>query len=90
MKIFKVILMPVFLLTVGLAASSCTSHYDKNLGSKIMLNKSAQVVDADAVYEEEGHLATLEGQKAEKLLLRYRNEDAAAPTESMLKDIGDN
>ncbi|MCK5003100.1 MAG: hypothetical protein KAS57_08745 [Gammaproteobacteria bacterium] len=89
MKIFRVVLMPVFLLIVGLAVGGCAALYDKNLGSKVELNKSAQVVDADAVYEEEGSLATLEGQKAEALLNRYRKEKAEAPTEKLLKDIGD-
>lgn len=89
MKKNRVTLISMFLLTVGLAVSGCTALYDKDLGSKVELNKSAQVVDADAVEEEEGHLATLEGQKAEKLMIRYRKEKAEAPTEKLLKDIGD-
>ena len=89
MKKFNITLMPMFLLAAVLVVSGCAALYDKNLGSRVELNKSAQVVDADAVYEEEGSLATLEGQKAEELLLRYRKEKAMAPTERLLKDIGD-
>lgn len=88
MKKSRVILMPMFLLMAGLAVSGCTALYDKNLGSKVELNKSAQVIHADAV-EEEGPVAALEGQKAEKLMERYRNEKAEAPTEKLLKDIGE-
>ena len=89
MKKYRVTLTTMFLLMAGLTVSGCAALYDKNHGSKVELNKSAQVVDADAIYEEEGALATLEGQKAEKLLLRYRSEDAAAPTERLLKDLGE-
>ena len=89
MKNYRVCLTMIFLLMSGLVVSGCTAHYDKNHGSKVELNKSAQVVNADAIYEEEGSLATLEGQKAEKLMLRYRQEKADAPTEKLLKDIGD-
>ena len=88
MKNYRVSLTMIFLLMAGLV-SGCTALYDKNHGSKVELNKSAQVVNADAIYEEEGSLATLEGQKAEKLMLRYRQEKADAPTEKLLKDIGD-
>lgn len=89
MKKYRVTLTMMFLLMAGLAVSGCTALYDKNLGSKVELNKSAQVVNADAIYEEGGSLTTLEGQKAEKLMLRYRTEKADAPTEKLLKDIGD-
>ena len=88
MKKNRVTLISMFLLTVGLAVSGCAALYDKDLGSKVELNKSVQVVDADAVKEEGSPLATLEGQKAEKLMLRYRREEAEAPTEKLLKDIG--
>ena len=88
MKKNRVTLMSMFLLTVGLAVSGCAALYDKDLGSKVELNKSAQVVNADAVEEEESHLATLEGQKAEKLMSRYRKEKAEAPTEVLLKGVG--
>lgn len=88
MNKFRVTLMPIFLLTAGLVLSSCTALFDKDLGSKVVSNKSAQVINADAVYEK-GSIATLEGQKAEKLMSRYRKEEAEAPTETLLKDIGD-
>ena len=88
MKKFRFTLMPIFLLTAGLTLSGCTALFDKNLGSKVMLNNTAQVINADAIYEE-GSVATLEGQKAEKLMSRYRREEAEAPTETLLKDIGD-
>ena len=89
MKKFKVTIMPMFLLMVGLVSvSGCTALFDKNHGSKVISNKSAQVIDADAIYEK-GSIATLEGQKAEKLMSRYRKEKAEAPTEKLLKDIGD-
>ena len=87
MKIFRVTLMPMFLLTAGLAVSGCASLFDKDLGSKIVSNNAAQVINPDAIYEQ-GSIATLEGQKAEKLMLRYRKQEAAAPTETLLKDIG--
>lgn len=89
MKKYRVSLTMISLLMAGVVVSGCTALYDKNHGSKVELNKSAQVVNADAIYEEEGPLATLEGQKAEKLMLRYRKEKADAPTEKLLKDIGD-
>ena len=87
MKKFRFTLMPMFLLTAGLTVSGCTSLFDKNLGSKVMLNGSAQAINADAIYEE-GSVATLEGQKAERLMSRYRKEEAEAPTETLLKNIG--
>ena len=87
MKKFRVTLTPMFLLTLGLSVSGCAALFDKNLGSKVFINNSAQVINADAIYEQ-GSVATLEGQKAEKLMLRYRKEEAAAPTETLLKDIG--
>ena len=88
MKKYRVSLTMIFLLMAGVI-SGCTALYDKNHGSKVELNKSAQVVNPDAIYEEEVPLASLEGQKAEKLMLRYRTEKADAPTEKLLKDIGD-
>ena len=88
MKKYRVSLTMIFLLMAG-GISGCTALYDKNHGSKVELNKSAQVINADAIYEEDVPLATLEGQKAEKLMLRYRTEKADAPTEKLLKDIGD-
>jgi type IV pilus biogenesis protein CpaD/CtpE len=87
MKIFRFTLMPMVLLTVGLVVSGCTALYDKNLGSKIESNNSAQVINPDAV-EADSSVATLEGQKAEKLMSRYRLEKADAPTEKLLQDIG--
>ncbi|MCW8830236.1 MAG: hypothetical protein OQK32_01830 [Gammaproteobacteria bacterium] len=88
MKKFRFTLMPMFLLMAGLAVSGCTALFDKNLGSKVKVNKSAQVINADAVYKESS-ITTLEGQKAEKLMSRYRKEEADAPTETLLKDLGD-
>jgi hypothetical protein len=88
MKKFNVTLTPMILLIVGLAVSGCTALYDKKLGSKVESNKSAQVINADAV-KQEGPVAQLEGQKAEKLMSRYRKEGAEAPTDTLLKDIGD-
>jgi type IV pilus biogenesis protein CpaD/CtpE len=88
MKKIKVTLMPMLLLMTGLSLSSCATFYDDNLGSKVASNKSAQVINPDAVTEE-ASVATLEGQKAEKLLKRYRTEKADAPTEKLLKDLGD-
>ena len=88
MKKFRVTLITVFLLTLGLSVSGCAALFDKDLGSKVVKNNSAQVINADAIYEQ-GSVATLEGQKAEKLMSRYRREEAAAPTERLLKDIGD-
>ncbi len=82
------IVMSMFLLALGLSVSSCASLFDENFGSKVELNKSAQITNADAIYEE-GSVATLEGQKAEKLMSRYRDEKADAPTETLLKDLGD-
>ena len=87
MKMFRVTLIPMLLLSVGFVVSGCASIYDKNLGSKVESNNSAQVVNADVV-DDKGTIVTLEGQKAEKLMLRYRTEKAAAPTEKLLKDIG--
>ena len=87
MKNLRVTLIPMFLLTVGLTVSGCAALFDKNLGSKVMLNNSAQVVKPDAIYEE-GNVVTIEGQMAENLMSRYRKEEAAAPTEKLLKSIG--
>ena len=87
MKIFRVALMPMFLLTAGLAVSGCASLFDKDLGSKVVSNNSAQVINPDAIYEQ-GSIATLEGQKAEKLMIRYRKEKADAPAETLLKGLG--
>lgn len=88
MKKMNVTLMPMFLLSVGMVVSGCTGLYDKDLGSKVEWNKSVQTVNRAAV-DEDSPVATLEGQKAEKLMLRYRKEEATAPTERLLKDIGD-
>lgn len=87
MKKIRVTLMPMLLLTVGMTLSSCATFYDDNLGSKVVSNKSAQVVYPDAVMKD-GPVSTLEGQKAEKLLKRYRTEKADAPTEKLLKNLG--
>ncbi|MEA1988526.1 MAG: hypothetical protein U9N57_04870 [Pseudomonadota bacterium] len=87
MKNIRVTLMPMFLLTVGLSLSACATLYDDNLGSKIEANKSAQVINPDAVTND-ASVATLEGQKAEKLMERYRKEKAEAPTERLLQNLG--
>ena len=90
MKKFRVSLIVIFFLIVQLAVSGCTSLYDKNLGTSVDLNESAQVIDASAINADQGGpTAALEGQKAEKLMSRYRKEEAEAPTEKLLKDIGD-
>lgn len=87
MRKIRVTLMPVFLLTAGMTLSGCATLFDDNLGSKVESNKSAQVVNPDAVTKDSA-VATLEGQKAEMLLKRYRKEKAETQTESLLKDLG--
>lgn len=84
----NITLMPMFLFIVAVGVTGCTGLYDNNLGSKVEWNKSAQTVNRAAV-EDDAPIATLEGQKAEKLMSRYRKEEADAPTERLLKDIGD-
>ncbi|MDX1351863.1 MAG: hypothetical protein R3254_02555 [Thiomicrorhabdus sp.] len=88
MNKIKVTLMSIFLVTVGMTLSGCVSFYDDNFGSKVESNKSAQVINPDAAMDKES-VATLDGQKAEKLLNQYRKEKADAPTEKLLKDLGD-
>lgn len=88
MNKMNVTLMPVFLLAVSLAASGCAGLYDKDHGSKVEWNKAVQTVNPTAV-DDSAPVAALEGQKAENLMLRYRKQEAAAPTERLLKDIGD-
>lgn len=88
MKKIKILLMSIFLFMTGLTLGGCTTHFDKDLGHKVISNRSAQSVFVSEV-EEEPPLATLEGQKAEKLMSRYRKEEATAPTEKLLKDIGE-
>lgn len=87
MKNIRVTLMPVFLLTVSLTLSACATFYDDNLGSKVVSNKSAQVINPDAVMDD-APIATLEGQKAEKHMERYRTEKAEASTEKLLENLG--
>lgn len=87
MKTYTKALIPIILFTAVLVASGCAPFYDKNHGSKVTRNKTVQVVNPDAVYEQ-GPVAALEGQKAEALMSRYRTEKAEAPAEKLLKDIG--
>ncbi len=86
MKIIGITLVSISLITVGLSVGGC-AFYDKNLGSRVELNRSAQVINAEAV-EADVSITTLEGQKAEALMSRYRKEKAKAPTEGLLKDVG--
>lgn len=79
--------MLVFILfAVGLM-SGCAPLYDANHGSKVNWNNTIQTVDLSAS-EDTPPVATLDGQKAEKLLKRYRQEKAKAPTEALMKTIG--
>jgi hypothetical protein len=73
------------LFTVGSASLVGCSIFDKDLGSSVATNTKAQVVDPYAGHGET--VATLDGQKAEKLLKEYRKEKAAAPTERLLTEI---
>jgi hypothetical protein len=73
------------LITASALLGACTI-FDKDLGASVNANTQAQVVDAYAGFGEE--VATLDGQKAEKLLNEYRREKAAAPTERLLMDVG--
>ena len=88
MKKIKVTLMPIFLLTVGVSLTGCATFYDDSFGTKVESNKSVQVINPGSVTKE-ASVATLDGQKADKLLQQYRKEKADAPTEKLLKDLGD-
>lgn len=88
MKNSNVTLMPVLLLILGVIVTGCAGLYDKDHGSRVNWNKTVQTVNPAAV-DDDAPVATLEGQKAENLMLRYRKQEAAAPTERLLKDIGD-
>lgn len=79
-------------LTIGLTAASlmllsACSVFDPNNGVRVENNISKQTVDPYAGFDE--GVATLDGAKAEKLLKEYRTESAAAPSESLLQDVGD-
>lgn len=74
-------------LLVGASAMlGACSIFDANHGASVNANTQAQVVDPYAGFGEE--VATLDGQKAEKLLNEYRREKAAAPSERLLMDVG--
>ena len=75
----------VFIVVGSTIVGGC-SIFDKNLGSSVNSNTSAQLVDPYAGHAES--VSTLDGQKAEKLLTEYRTEKAKAPTEKLLKDLG--
>jgi len=74
------------LLAVVSAMLGACSIFDANHGASVNANTQAQVVDPYAGFGEE--VATLDGQKAEKLLNDYRREKAEAPTERLLMDVG--
>lgn len=67
------------------SVSAC-SVFDPNNGMEVNENIKAQTMNPYAGFDESP--ATLDGQKAEKLLKEYRTEKAAAPEEKLLKDIG--
>lgn len=79
-------------MKIGAAAAtvlllSACSIFDPNNGVRVKNNVNQQTVDPYAGFDE--GVATLDGQKAEKLLEEYRTEKSTAPTESLLKDVGD-
>ncbi len=72
-------------VAIGLL-SACTSTFDPNFGSSVDYNTRLQTLNDDAGYQ--SSTATLEGQKAEKLLGEYRGEKADAPDERLVESIG--
>jgi hypothetical protein len=67
------------------SVSAC-SVFNPNNGKDINENIKTQTINPYAGFEE--NTATLDGQKAEKLLKEYRTEKAAAPDEKLLKNVG--
>jgi hypothetical protein len=71
--------------TASLILLSACSVFDPNNGVRVKNNVTKQTVDPYAGFDE--GVATLDGVKAEKLLKEYRTESAAAPSESLLKEV---
>lgn len=67
--------------------SACSSTFDPQFGSSVENNTRVQTVSHDPGYQ--STIATLDGQKAEKLLGDYRGEEADAPDEKLVESIGD-
>ncbi|MCW9089638.1 MAG: hypothetical protein OQK54_08930 [Gammaproteobacteria bacterium] len=86
MKTAKFLNMSAMVVAVT-AVSACTI-FDPHNGVRVENNIVQQTVDPYAGFGEEG-VATLDGQKAEKLLNEYRKEKASAPTERLLLDVSD-
>lgn len=66
---------------------ACSTTFDPEFGSSVEHNMRVQTVNHDPGYQ--STIATLEGQKAEKLLEDYRGEEPEAQEESLTQAIGD-
>lgn len=75
------------LIILATSMLGACSIFDAQMGKSVNGNTTSQLVDPYAGFHES--VATMDGQKAEKLLKEYRTEKAKAPTEKLLQDIGD-
>lgn len=77
------------LILVSMVAITMTgcSHYDPNLGASVKHNQQVQAISPYALYEE-GTVAAIDGQKAEKLLKDYRKEESEVDTQTLIQELG--
>ena len=78
--------LKVCIAAMAVFSVSACSVFNPNNGEDVKKNIQTQSINPYAGFEDS--TATLDGQKAEKLLNDYRTEKAKAPQEKLLKDIG--
>ncbi|HKJ76106.1 MAG TPA: hypothetical protein VKA64_02795 [Gammaproteobacteria bacterium] len=83
-------LMPLTLIAGILLASGCVTSSKQTMkedfGDAVRNNTAAQVIDPMAG-QEEMPAHTLDGQKGELALDRYRTEEAEAETDRLVEDV---
>lgn len=85
---YKAVLGAVACVAVlGGCSLSREATMDPGFGNTVQSIKAMQVIDPQAGQEEPA-VATVDGQKTEQALERYRKEKGKAPTQRLIIDVG--